>query len=287
MVDLKLASARRPGRITARELTPARIVSALGRRVRDLPHRFAWNAERGWSADNRGRLRDYADRHRGQRCFILGNGPSLAKMDLRPLANEWTFGMNRIYLLFEQMGFVPSYYCAGNDLVIDQFARDIGTLSMPKFLGWNGRRHFDESDASLLFLRQALTLRDFFGHDLARPICSGGTVTFIALQIAYYMGFQQVILIGVDHTFVDKGTPNRTLTRTDEVDQNHFHPDYFPKGSRWQLPDLVRSAEAYRLAREAFEADGRQVVNATVGGALEVFKKLNYDDLMQDAIEGG
>ncbi len=283
MADQKHQDPGRPRRISARQLTPGRVASALWRRIGDLPHRVAWHADRGRSACNRRRLLDYADLHRGQRCFILGNGPSLAKMDLRPLADEWTFGTNRIYLLFEQMGFAPRYYCAANDLVIDQFERDIATLSMPKFLNWNGRRHFDRSDASLLYLRQALGLSDFFGRDLTRPICSGGTVTFLAMQVAYYMGFQQVVLIGVDHNFVDKGTPNRAVTRTGDTDENHFHPDYFPKGSRWQLPDLLRSEQAYRLAREAYEADGREIVDATLGGALEVFEKVNYCDLVEAA----
>ncbi|MBW2725560.1 MAG: hypothetical protein JRE71_14335 [Deltaproteobacteria bacterium] len=270
-------------RISAREISAERVVGALRRRAADLPHRFAWNSGRGHSATNQARLLDYADRHRGQRCFILGNGPSLAKMDLRPLAGEWTFGLNRIYLLFDQMqmGFEPSYYCAANDLVLDQFASDIAALSMPKFLNWNGRRHFDRADESVLLLRQALGLSDFFGVDLRRPICSGGTVTYLALQVAYYMGFHQVVLIGVDHSFTDKGTPNRTETRTAELDENHFHPNYFPKGSRWQLPDLPRSEAAYRLAREAFEADGREIIDATAGGALEVFEKVDYDALVE------
>lgn len=275
--------AKRGRRISAREMSAERIVAALRRRVADLPHRFAWNSGLGRSEANRARLRDYANRHRGQRCFILGNGPSLAKMDLRPLAREWTFGLNRIYLLFDQMQmrFEPSYYCAANDLVLDQFAPEIAALSMPKFLNWNGRSHFDPADDSVLLLRQALGISDFFGRDLCRPICSGGTVTYLALQVAYYMGFQQAVLIGVDHSFVDKGTPNRAKIRTAEVDENHFHPDYFPKGSRWQLPDLVRSESAYRLAREAFEADGREIIDATLGGALEVFEKANYHALVE------
>ncbi len=264
-------------------MSAARVAAALRRRAADLPHRVAWNSGLGRSKTNQTRLVDYVDRHRGQRCFILGNGPSLAKMDLRPLAGEWTFGLNRIYLLFDgmQMGFEPSYYCAANDLVLDQFACDIAALSMPKFLNWNGRRHFDPADESVLLLRQSLTLSDFFGDDLCKPICSGGTVTYLALQVAYYMGFHQVVLIGVDHRFVDKGTPNRTETRTTEHDENHFHPDYFPKGSRWQLPDLSRSEAAYGLAREAFEADGREIIDATLGGALEVFEKVDYDALVE------
>ncbi len=202
-------------------------------------------------------------------------------MDLRPLAAEWTFGLNRIYLLFEQMGFEPSYYCAANDLVLDQFAGDIAALSMPRFVNWNARRYFDPADESVLLLRQALTLRDFFGDDLHRPICSGGTVTYLAIQVAYCMGFEQVVLIGVDHSFADQGVPNRTQTRTGDVDENHFHPDYFPKGSRWQLPDLLRSESAYRLARETFASEGREIIDATVGGALEVFEKVDYDDLVE------
>lgn len=202
-------------------------------------------------------------------------------MDLRPLASEWTFGLNRIYLLFEKMNFQPSYYCAANDLVLDQFAREIASLRMPKFVNWNGREHFDLADESTLFLRQGMGLGDFFGKDLCQPICSGGTVTYLALQVAYYMGFRQVILVGVDHDFVDKGTPNRTETRTHDVDENHFHPDYFPKGSRWQLPDLLRSEGAYRLAREAYEADRREILDATCGGALEVFEKANYESLVE------
>jgi hypothetical protein len=283
--DIKAANRRR--RINAQEMSAERVIAALRRRAMDLPHRLAWNSGIGRSEINQSRLLDYADRHRGQRCFILGNGPSLAKMDLRPLASEWTFGLNRIYLMFDQMqmGFEPSYYCAANDLVLDQFAPEIAELAMPKFVNWNGRNHFDPADESVLLLRQALTLSDFFGGDLLRPICSGGTVTYLALQVAYYMGFHQVVLIGVDHSFVDQGTPNLEETRTAERDENHFHPDYFPKGSRWQLPDLPRSAAAYRLAREVFESDGREIIDATVGGALEVFEKAEYDSLVDALVE--
>jgi hypothetical protein len=63
------------------------------------------------------------------------------------------------------------------------------------------------------------------------------------------------------------------------TDADHFDPGYFGKGSRWNLPDLETSALAYSLARKAYEADGRRVVDATVGGALEVFPKVDYGSL--------
>ena len=62
-------------------------------------------------------------------------------------------------------------------------------------------------------------------------------------------------------------------------DPNHFSPAYFGKGFRWQLPDLETSEQGYRLARQAYEADGRQVLDATVGGKLAIFPKVPYDSL--------
>ena len=57
---------------------------------------------------------------------------------------------------------------------------------------------------------------------------------------------------------------------------SHFHPNYFPKGSKWQLPDLLRSEIAYRIARRAFEDNGREIVDATVGGNCPIFEKVDY-----------
>jgi hypothetical protein len=105
-------------------------------------------------------------------------------------------------------------------------------------------------------------------------------VTYVALQLAYFMGFEEAILIGVDHNFATKGLPNTTVTSSGDG-PNHFAPGYFGKGFKWQLPDLEGSERAYWLARQAFEAAGRRVVDATVGGKLEIFPKVEYQQLFQ------
>ena len=58
--------------------------------------------------------------HRGERAFIIGNGPSLRETDLSPLRNEFTFGLNRIYLMFPELGFQTSCLVSVNDLVVEQ-----------------------------------------------------------------------------------------------------------------------------------------------------------------------
>jgi hypothetical protein len=260
------------------ELTPRRVAEALARRVKGLPERVSWSLPAGPGKRNRSRLGRCRDRHKGERCVILANGPSLASMDLSPLVEVPTFGLNRIYLLFDRLPFVPTYYVAINELVLEQFARDIECLPMERFLNWNRRSLFSERP-STAFLSIRLGLRDRFSTDVRVPIDSGGTVTFVALQLAYYMGFTEVILLGLDHRFSAKGPPNRTAIRPDSPDRDHFHPDYFPKGARWQLPDLHRSELAYATARAAFESEGRRIVDATPGGACTVFERGDFQQL--------
>lgn len=206
----------------------------------------------------------------------MANGPSLGNMDLSPLAKEITFGLNRIYLLFERLDFKPTYFVCVNELLLEQFSDEIGQLPMPKFINWNRRKLFNMEDTSVNFIRLSLGLRDKFGQNFLHPLHSGGTVTYVALQIAYIMDFSEVIIIGLDHSFADKGTPNKVETRRSEVDVNHFHPNYFPKGSRWQLPDLRRSELAYETAREVYKNNGRKIFDATIGGNCPVFEKADF-----------
>jgi hypothetical protein len=111
-------------------------------------------------------------------------------------------------------------------------------------------------------------------------VFEGSTVTYVALQLAFHMGFSEVILIGVDHSFNTKGAPNLTIT-SDGDDPNHFSPEYFGKGFRWQLPDLEASEQAYVMARDAYEKSGRIILDATVGGKLPVFPKVKYEHLFK------
>ncbi|MDX1565926.1 MAG: hypothetical protein R3236_10995, partial [Phycisphaeraceae bacterium] len=70
-------------------------------------------------------LNQLKNNHRGERCVIMGNGPSLGRMDLTPLGDEYTFGMNRIYLLVPELDWRPSFYVSVNTLVIEQCAQGL------------------------------------------------------------------------------------------------------------------------------------------------------------------
>lgn len=230
-------------------------------------------------AESRRALAAYQDRFRGERCFIIGNGPSLKHTDLSPLKNEVTFGLNRIYLLFDELGFKTSFLVAVNDLVLEQCAQEIQRLDLPRFLTWRARRFFTK-DPNIIYIDSDFTGAEQFCPDVTRRIFEGYTVTFVAMQIAFYMGFKTVILVGVDHNFTTQGTPNAVVVSSGD-DPNHFSGSYFGKGFRWQLPDLEGSERAYRLAKSAFEADQRTILDATIGGKLTIFPKVDYQSIFQ------
>jgi hypothetical protein len=267
-------------RIIIKEITPTRVFDACKRRLADIPDAFSWRYSQK-AKKNLVNLLKYHNTHKKERCFIIANGPSLIDMDLSVLQGEHTFSMNRAYLLYKEWGFTPKYYVCINELVLEQFAEDIASLQMPKFLNFNRRHLFKiiTDNKSTMFLRVGLNLADRFTGDVTRTISSGGTVTYACLELAYFMGYSEVVLIGLDHSFVEKGTPSKTVVRSEEKDESHCHPDYFPKGIKWQLPDLHRSEIAYSLAREAFEKDGRRIYDATLGGKCQVFEKVPFVSL--------
>jgi hypothetical protein len=241
--------------------------------VQRIPHSLEASLH-PWRRDSIRKLQALKDIHKGERCVIIGNGPSLNQTDVQKIRHEVTFGMNRIYLAWEEWGFSTSYFLSVNDLVVEQCAQEILALRVPLFISWRARRWLTPQE-NLHFLYTTYT-GPLFAKDVSKRLWEGATVTYTALQLAYHMGFSTVVLIGVDHSFAAKGKPNQTVESQGD-DLNHFSPQYFGKGFRWQLPDLETSEMAYRMANQAFIADGRQVLDATLGGQLQVFPKVDFD----------
>lgn len=226
---------------------------------------------------NRAYLAKFENIHAGGRCVILGNGPSLNDTDLSLLRHEITFGLNRIYLMYKKLGFSATYHVAVNRYVVEQCADELTDLDTPLFTTARNR-HLLAAKSNVGYLNDLVG--PLFSTNIAHGIWQGATVTNVAMQLAYYMGFEEVILVGVDHNFASKGAAHK-LVQSQGADPNHFDPNYFGKGFKWQLPDLETSEVAYRLARTTFESTGRRIVDATVGGKLEVFPKVELESVLR------
>jgi hypothetical protein len=108
-----------------------------------------------------------------------------------------------------------------------------------------------------------------FVKDLASmKLNEGWTVTYWSLQVLYYIGCQQVVIVGMDHSFKQSGKPGK-LEVFKGPDVNHFDESYFA-GKQWHLAGLQNNERYYRIAKKQFEQAGRKIIDATVGGKCNV-----------------
>lgn len=237
--------------------------------VKNVSERIKWDLN-PLSWISRAQLKKIFNTHVGEKAIILCNGPSLLKTDFKLLEGIYTFGLNKINLLFDKNEFRPDAIVSVNSFVIEQNKDFFNTTHIPLFLDSHSTKEI-KSRKNVTFFHSDQQVK--FARDVSFSIWQGATVTSVALQLAFHMGFQEVALVGCDHNFAQSGPANQTVISSDK-DDSHFDPNYFAGGVKWQLPDLVASEYAYSLARETFTAFGRTVYNSTDGGKLEIFERL-------------
>jgi len=229
--------------------------------------------------------------HKSQRCFILGNGPSLNKIDIDRLCQETSFGVNSIFLMTRSNGFRPTYYVVEDNLVFKENMQDIDTYEgVTKILPEQYAEKLDTRDSCYVFNMNTsfYNKRDPAAYSVpqfnitpAPQFYCGQSVTYINMQIAYYMGFAEVILVGMDFSYSKppshEQSGNHIHSQGD--DPNHFNKDYFGAGKTWKDPRLGRVLRSYMRAKFEFESAGRKILNATPGGELELFPRVNFNSL--------
>jgi hypothetical protein len=160
---------------------------------------------------------------------------------------------------------------------MDQNSKFFNETSIPLFMDCKGLlNNIIRPRESVTFFHSALI--PGFAKDCSMSINPSHTVTNTALQLAYYMGFQKVALVGADHNFAVSGEPNTYISGIKE-DLSHFDPSYF-SDVEWQLPDLAESEVGYLRAKHSFIGDGRAIYNCTEGGKLDIFERMSIKEFL-------
>ena len=214
-------------------------------------------------------------------AVIVANGPSLNSTPLDEFAGCPSIGMNKIDLIYERVKWRPSFIVCANNLVAAQNDAAWARAGVPVYASWKCRRFISRNLRGEFGYFLSLATPEF-SADASRGLGSAGTVTYSALQFAYFAGADPVILVGVDHRFAGAQAGKENVIETRKgPDVDHFDPNYFAAGQKWGIPNLPLSEHGYRLAREAFETDGRRVFDATIDGALTVFEKIGIGDAIR------
>lgn len=215
-------------------------------------------------------ISDFKNIHSGERCFILGTGPSLNKADFAYLKNEITFSCNYISLLKNKYDFEPTYYSAEDYFILKNFPERVSDLKTSVMFIPNYRAKMFPSVNNPVYYN--LVPDDFiyynypfFSVSAERRVWSAANASYINLQLAYYMGFQEVYLLGFDNAYTLPSDIKITGIdfKSPQKDSSHFSDQYFARDKRWHLPDAPRSLMAYKKAFQVYERSGRKLVNLT------------------------
>ncbi|MEK6480093.1 6-hydroxymethylpterin diphosphokinase MptE-like protein [Catalinimonas sp. 4WD22] len=234
-----------------------------------------------WKNQYAERLKRFKDIHKGEDCFIIGNGPSLNKIDIETLNDFYTFGLNKIYLINKKKSLHIDYLVSINPYVIEQGIEKFKQMDATIFLSFLSvlKKNLEFTKSINYVYVKPGNIQ--FSRNIKDYIGPGYTVTFTAMQLAYYMGFSRVFLVGVDHNFFQSGKPNEKQVLSGD-DPNHFDPNYF-KGQEWQLADLDGSEAGYMLAKYYFNQDQKQIIDATHEGKLTIFPKITFSEALRIA----
>lgn len=222
------------------------------------------------SLPSRNKLLKFKDFHKNQSCFIIGNGPSLLYKDLEMLNKHQAicFGVNRVYLGYKNTNWRPDYYVVADYVIINTDFEKIMDLEGIKFI-----RSQKEIENAYCFNNIPFEYNDNnFSLNIEEGIYNGFTVIYECIQIAVYMGFKTIYLLGVD----------MSKERKDAAEEGqHFYssPNVFENLGKGNREGAIAALE---VAKKNADCLGVKIYNATRGGELEVFERVDIDSLFED-----
>lgn len=227
------------------------------------------------------RIRTYKGIHEGKRCFLIGNGPSLAIKDLELIKDEISFASNKIYALYDETSWRPTYYLSIDGDFLRRYSESISKLKCKeKFIDFSMKGKC--GDAIYICANPTFEIsiygqkHGYIKEEVSEFFSDGGTVTFTMIQLAIYMGFKEIYLIGNDFSmpfYKDRfGFSHKT-------NEKYAH---FKKGDAGKKTYLNRDANlyAFQQAKKYCDEHGIIIKNATRGGKLEVFERICLEDII-------
>jgi hypothetical protein len=262
---------------------------------------FRVNLVDAWIRDEKvrgisSRLKELEGRYSGERCFIMGNGPSLNEMDLGLLKDDQVWGFNRCYLLFDRIEWRPSFYVSVDTRVVPDNADEISglfkSLTDTKFFfpkKFRVKGYLGSSPNVYWYHEKKQNKRNlpysYFSLDPSKYVRSVRTVTIAGIQLAVYLGFNPIYLIGCDTDYeipddvMYEDEAEEEIVSLADNDINHFDPEYFGKEKKYHQPFPERMIFHYHQVKQVCDQQQVEIYNATVGGKLEVFPRVDYKDL--------
>lgn len=236
------------------------------------------------------KLLAYKDRENRKICVVVGNGPSLKAEDLEWLREKKIpcFASNKIYKIFDQTSWRPDYYACVDDKVFQQNYIDImEKITCPiflsnRFIGKAPGIVRKNEGTNIIYINYFTNRGRMSFYRNPAIFISGGSVTFVLIQLAWMMGFREIYLLGCDNSYYRQGNDAPgTVLGANDVGQGYFCENYLKQDEVMVLGDLGKCERGYNIAKKYVQEHGGGIYNATRGGKLEVFQRIKLEDILK------
>ncbi len=252
------------------------------RRIKENKVSSLWNSNNVFFKDNKEKLLLLKDKHKDEPAVLFGGGPSINKMNFEDYKDMVTIACNGFYLKHDDISYIPNYYTVEDPLPANDNKKEIINLkNTTKVIPYDLKEVItpDENTIYINFKRSYMRPHNenfpFFSNHFENEAFWGGTVMYMNIQLAKYLGCNPIYLIGVDLSYkVPKSVKkNGAVLTSTEDDENHFDPRYFGKGKKWHLPETERMQQAFTKAYYELKKEGVELINGGVDSKLEVVPK--------------
>lgn len=227
-------------------------------------------------------LKRWKNSHKGERCFILATGPSLNMSDILLLRNEFTIGMNSICLLYKDTDWRADLFGVQDDAIYEKLKDVLHNYPENVIVSQNIYDRFEDSRIFDVFpLNSKYNYYDFrytdklhvkFSDDSYATVYDAYSITFSLMQIAIYMGFKEIYLMGCDC--------NQQVGK-----KNHFIETGHVEEESKLKTSADRNIYAHQEIKKYCDSIGVKVFNATRGGALEVYPRVKIEDVLNKEVK--
>lgn len=249
--------------------------------------------------------------HRGERCFILATGPSINKQDLRPLKGEICIAVSMFFLHKDYREISPLYHVFApnhppyGDEVPQKYISGFNAVcseSTTLFLGhapyensfWNFLQRnpqFRRDNMHYLNYCHAQSLNETNydnpdSWDICKTPFAVRTVVYSAIQIAVYMGFRSIYLLGVEFDYVNNFNFSRGSTPHFYENEKGIDDSICARSTEEAFLNAYTTLQQYRLIGECLGRRGCDIYNATEGGYLDVYPRVTLAQALSHAHTG-
>ena len=235
------------------------------------------------------------NKFQNKNCYILGNAPSINNHDLLKLQNESTFVVNSFFAHQDFDKIQPKFYVFAD--------ADLWNFEDPEISVW-WNQLLDKSVNKEIIFFLPIELKNTFvakklvhekvhfldlslpfktknaqQFDIIYPVNSVQNVLILCIQIAMYLGFSKIYLLGADHDWLSHfGNEQRHFynSNSDEQQVQNVGSQGYPYN--WWLNAVNTMFQQYKVVDAVANDKNIKIFNASESGLLDIYPQIRFLD---------